>query len=401
MPRKTVLFMAEAVTLAHVARPYVLARGLDPEHYRIIFAADRRFDKLFDFAGMQREAMESVPSERFMRALAKGSPLYDKSTLKGYVEADLALLERTQPDLVVGDFRLSLSVSARLYSVPYATVSNIYWSPFAEQGYPVPDLPLTRVLGVSLAQRLFDIVRPMAFAQHTIPLNRVRREYGMASLGRDLHKTYTDADHVFYADTPDLFEHRTLPENHQFLGPLLWSADTPLPPWWDQIDPNRPIIFATMGSSGKKALLSGVIEALAPTDTQVLVAAAGASVPQRLPPNVWVADFLPAREVVARATLLVCNGGSPTSQLALAAGIPCIGIATNLDQFLNMSALERCGLGILLRADTFKPAQLRAAFDRIHHDSGFLRRIGKFRESIANRQADLVFNQFVAESTGG
>ena len=48
---------------------------------------------------------------------------YDAETLKRYVDADLAIIRQAQPDLIIGDFRLSLSVSARLAGVPYATIS--------------------------------------------------------------------------------------------------------------------------------------------------------------------------------------------------------------------------------------------------------------------------------------
>jgi UDP:flavonoid glycosyltransferase YjiC (YdhE family) len=59
---------------------------------------------------------------------------------------------------------------------------------------------LSRVLPIALADRLFKLVRPLAFALHCRPLNRVRRAYRMPSLGYDLRRIYTDADHVLYAD---------------------------------------------------------------------------------------------------------------------------------------------------------------------------------------------------------
>ena len=44
-------------------------------------------------------------------------------------------------------------------------------------------------------------------------------------------------------------------------------------------------------------------------------------------------------------------GGSPTSQQALAAGVPVLGIASDMDQFLNMAAVVNADVGVLLRAD--------------------------------------------------
>lgn len=47
-------------------------------------------------------------------------------TLRKYVEADLRVLDEIAPDLVVGDLRISLSVSARLAGIPYIAIANAY-----------------------------------------------------------------------------------------------------------------------------------------------------------------------------------------------------------------------------------------------------------------------------------
>jgi len=56
---------------------------------------------------------------------------------------------------------------------------------------------------------------------------------------------------------------------------------------------------------------------------------------------------------------VICNGGSPTSQQALAAGVPVLGIAGNLDQYLNMDGVVRAGAGALLRSDRLREGELR------------------------------------------
>ena len=44
---RRVLFMAEAVTLAHVARPHVLANAMTLEGYDVLVACDPRYERLF------------------------------------------------------------------------------------------------------------------------------------------------------------------------------------------------------------------------------------------------------------------------------------------------------------------------------------------------------------------
>jgi UDP:flavonoid glycosyltransferase YjiC (YdhE family) len=75
MRKKKVLFVAEAVTLAHVARPLALSVALDPASFDIAFACDPRARGfLRDFSGCYLP-LRSVSSDRFLNALAKGAPL--------------------------------------------------------------------------------------------------------------------------------------------------------------------------------------------------------------------------------------------------------------------------------------------------------------------------------------
>ncbi|MDQ2696718.1 MAG: glycosyl transferase family 1, partial [Pseudomonadota bacterium] len=221
--RQRILFVGEAVTLAHVARPVVLATALDPQRYAVTLACDARYHRLFADLPFELRPLHTIPSAQFLHALAKGRPVYDTATLDGYVREDLALINAVQPALVVGDFRISLWVSTRLAGVPYFTVTNAYWSPYSRLPFPLPENPMADVLGVAVAQALFTVARPAVFALHTLPMNRLCRRHGLPPLGLDLRTVYTQADQVLYADIPNLVPTAPLPPNHHWLGPVLWS----------------------------------------------------------------------------------------------------------------------------------------------------------------------------------
>jgi len=365
-PRKRVLLFAEAVTLAHVARPLCMLRGLDRGRYDVAIAAPRSAAPHLAAAGVEHIEIESLAAEVFLAALAKGRPLYSEATLRRYVEADLRAIEHHRADAVVGDFRLSLSVSARLAKVPYLTIASAYWSPFySPPAWLVPALPLTRALPLPWAQAAFNAFRPLAFAAHCAPLNAVRRHYGLPALPRDLRIVYTDADRVAYSDLPEIFPMRPLPPTHGYVGAALWEPDVALPDWWLDMPADRPVVYITMGSSGNAALLPGIIAGLRGVHATLLVATASSAMASDHRGNVYAAPYLPGIKAAQRARVVICNGGSLTAYQALAAGVPVLGIASNLDQFLNMQGFERAGAGRLLRADRFSSSKLRTDVDEL------------------------------------
>lgn len=360
------LFMAEAVTLAHVARPIALAQSLDPQRFEACIATSPATQSWVQAAGLRSAALRCIPPGDFTRALARGQVLYSAQTLRDYVRDDLRLIDFHKPDAIIGDFRLSLSVSARLAGVPYFTLTNAYWSPFVRLPFPMPVLPLSRLLPLGLARALFGIGRPFAMRLHCRPLNQVRREHGLASLGSDLRRVYTDADQVLYADAPGIFPMAELPASHQFLGPVLWSPPVEPPAWWDALATDRPVVYVTLGSSGSHEVLLTVLEALSGEPLQVVASTAGAPLPATaVGAGVHCAPYLPGEQASARAALVVCNGGSMTTQQALCLGRPVLGIASNMDQFLNMDPVVRAGAGICLRADRADLPSVRAAVNSL------------------------------------
>lgn len=373
---KRLLLVAEGATLAHVGRPLLLARAAVARGFDVTLAVPSRYRWAVGDLPVTCVDLVAQAPEVFALRLSKGQPLYDFGTLDAYVADDLRLLSEVKPDWVVGDFRLSLSVSARLAQVPYATISNAYWSPYyrLDTGWPVPDLPLTRVLPIRIARGMFNLVRPLAFRMHAVPMERLRRKHGLTSLGHDLRRAYTDADRTFYADIPSLFTLDAAPSVHRVVGPLAWAPDIALPAWWKALPEDRRVVYLTMGSSGDASVAAPLALALAEAGWCVMMASAGAQPVTH--PLIHVAPFIPGLEACRRADVVVCNGGSPTSQQALLAGKPVVGIPSNLDQYLNMEALERRGVGALMRSDRIQPigiaSQIEALLDDVRTKVGVL-----------------------------
>jgi UDP:flavonoid glycosyltransferase YjiC (YdhE family) len=369
MSGKRVLFFAEAVTLAHLARPAVLASALADTH-EVTLARPARCAAFVDDPRIRCVDLDGISGTDFLAALAAGRPPWRAATLERYIAADLALIDAQRPALIVGDLRLSLSVSARLRGVPYLAISNAYWSPWYRAAPPLPVLPWTAHVPLPLARAAFALLRGPALAWHARPLDQVRRRHGLPALGAGLRGAYTDADWLALADIPELYPTPGAPATHRHLGAIPWSPPAArLPASWGRAPRGKPpIAYLSLGSSGRRALAGCAIDGLLAAGFEVWHACAGDPPVRPGEPAVREAAWLPGALACARADLVVCNGGSLGVQQALIAGRPIVALASNMDQFLNMGPVADAGAGRLLRADRADAVAVRDAATELTRD---------------------------------
>lgn len=365
-----VLFFAEGATLAHIARPLMLAKGLDESKFDVTLCRPAEFSKLTAGLPFQVLDLECQNARIFAQKLAHGSPLYDFPTLCRYADADLELIDQVEPDVIVGDFRLSLSVSARLRAIPYIAICDAYWGPERPLNPPLPALAFTRYIPISIAKFIFRRVAPLAFRLHAMPLERLRNKFGLPSLGYDLRRCYTDSDLRLFANMPALFPDVSTHEKADFIGPITWSPD--FEGKLDFLSGNGPLTYITLGSSGNPEVIARIVPILEQLGSRIVIATAGKALTLAAKkPSTHVFEFLPGSLVCQHASLVVCNGGSPTTNQALTSGVPVLGIAENMDQFLNMEAIVAFGAGLMIRADRATPSALRRAIESLMADPKF------------------------------
>lgn len=390
-PRKRVLFFGEAATLSHVVRPWVLASRLDKTQYEVVLCRHPRFDSYFPKPTFSLLPLHSESSERFLSNLSWGRPIFSPNTLARYVKEDLALIEAVKPDLIVGDLRLSLSVSARLKRIPFLNLCNANWTPSLGVEPRVPDVWLRRILGPKLGQILFRRTARLFYRAHAKPINRLREAYGLAALEEDVRSLYTHGDAVLYCDPPGLFRGHEYPPHHHFLGGILWEPETTLPSWWGQVPNDRPCLFITLGSSGSTRTLSRLVASAAKLPYTILVSTLGrGDIATR--GNIFASKMIPASKGAARSVLTICNGGSSTAYQALAAGTPVLGVPTNMDQYLNSMILEKKGLGRMLESFEITPRRLSEAVEGLVSDRMLRQRSAQMGEEIHKTSPGERFN---------
>jgi UDP:flavonoid glycosyltransferase YjiC (YdhE family) len=254
-------------------------------------------------------------------------------------------------------------VSAPVSGVHCASLINAYWSPYAvREKWPVPDHPIVRLVGIELAEKYFPQAMPKVFGHFAAPLNAVRQRHGLAPFETLSHQLCF-GDSVLYPDIPELCPIEGAPASHHYLGAVQWSPSVAAPASLGG-DPALPLVYVTLGSSGDVAALPAVLAGLDGLPIRGVLATAGRAAP-RVPSNFVVADYMPGELLAAQALLVVNNGGSATAYQALAAGVPVLGIPSNLDQYLTMQAIERAGAGLTLRSGGLRSDEVRRAAVRL------------------------------------
>ena len=383
------------MSLAHVTRPLVLAQSLDPREYDVHFACDPRYESLLNVSPhIQYWPIRSIPSKTFIKAQDRGGFVLQKRDIKSYVSQEMALFQKILPALIINDFRFTVSISAEISHITYASLANVHWSPFRDLGFD----PVPKMARRSTVRKIIESFMPWKQTSATASFNNIRKRYDLPLL-----KGYCDlatrADYTLYTEPPGFIATLPMPDNHLFLGPILWSPDIPKPPWWQTWDPKLPLIYVTLGSTGVARQLPEILQVLQELSVTIVVTTAARVQLPKLNSNVYVADYLPGMEICRLATVTLCNGGSATSYQALSQGTPVVGIWSNIDQYLTMMTIERAGAGICCSAADHGPQEIQHVISTVLMDSRYQSGAAEISERFNSFDARQRFQQFVHEIT--
>ena len=131
----------------------------------------------------------------------------------------------------------------------------------------------------------------------------------------------------------------------------------------------------------------------------MLIATAKRTSLSNLPAHIHVEPFVSGDEAARRASFVICNGGSSTGYQALAQGAPVLGIPSNLDQYLAMTAIEAAGAGVLLRAGTLSAQGVQQATEQLLGSTAPRNAAQAVARDFAAYDARSRFARFVEQAT--
>ena len=346
MTKKKVVFFCESVTLAHVARSRLIADHIDSKKYDVVFYCDDYYDHLFSSPAYEIKPLHSTPPQKFIEWNLKSQPIWGRARINEYLERDAEILDLEKPDVVIGDMRHTLQISAKKRAIPYINIINGYWSSSRDITLPIPDVLVRRLLGTNLAQRVFEMIKPIVMIPHVTPFKKIRERHGLPPLNRyTLPDIFCECDYIAYLDLPEIVDMDANSKDKWAIGPILWSPEIETPTWWENIPTNKPIVYVNLGSSGDSSLLPKLVERLVKHDITLIVGTADKHLTLSEHDNLYQDTFIPGDKACQIADVCISNGGSPTAMQALASAVYSIGICFNIDQLVNMHTLRKSGLG--------------------------------------------------------
>ncbi|HJT92226.1 MAG TPA: nucleotide disphospho-sugar-binding domain-containing protein [Mycobacterium sp.] len=184
-----------------------------------------------------------------------------------------------------------------------------------------------------------------------------------------------------------------LPSNVRYVGTVhpAPSRGFRRPPWWSQLDGDRPVVHVTQGTIDNAdlgRLVEPTIDALGGEDVIVVATTGGRDVSQLrgpLPTNTFVAEYIPHDVLLPKVDVMVTNGGYGAVQRALAAGVPLV-VAGNTEDKPEVAArVAWTGAGVNLKTGTPTAGAVRAAVREVLNDGRYLRGARDLEAAFARR----------------
>jgi MGT family glycosyltransferase len=202
------------------------------------------------------------------------------------------------------------------------------------------------------------------------------------------------ADRYIAPTVPEFdYPRSDLPDNVRYVGAVhpAPAQGFRLPPWWPELDGDRPVVHVTQGTIDNAdlgRLLEPTIEALGGEDVVVVATTGGrdaARLGVALPMNTYVAEYIPHDLLLPKVDVMVTNGGYGAVQRALSSGVPLV-VAGNTEDKPEVAArVAWTGAGINLRTGTPTPGAVRAAVRTVLNDARYLRGARELEAAFARR----------------
>lgn len=390
MSAKKILVMPDGNWLAHVSRPFEIAKVLRQFGHEVIFAGEGEYMKLPRKAGFPTLPIKTIEPDRILKSTRRGRVnFYDYKLLKECVKEDLKLFDKIKPDMVLGDFRPSLNISCRVAGLGLAITINAGWTNHnAVKTRSVEHAKTGRVIKKILGRRLYtwlrlhERIKKLIGIIDSFPYRKLRKEMGLPPCRNICDVMIGDLN--LLTDIPEYTHTNDLPPNFHYIGPIIWEPQMQMPSWMDTLSSDRTTLYFTMGSTGHPGFFHKAIEIFGNTRYQCIMTTSGMVDIENAPKNFFITDYAPGSKIMEKSDVVICHGGNGTIYQAMSQGVPIIGLPTMFEQEFNMQRAVDLGIAIQLNELKFKPSYLVDAVRKILTEKSYKENARRFKNILAN-----------------
>src|SRR6476620_8914769 len=217
------------------------------------------------------------------------------------------------------------------------------------------------------------------------------------------------ADRYISPTVPEFdYPRSDLPTNVRYVGAVHQAPSEGfcLPPWWSELDGDRPVVHVTQGTIDNAdlgRLLEPTIDARDGEDVSVVATTGGRDVStlkMPVPLNTYVADYIPHDVLLPKVDVMVTNGGYGAVQRALSTGVPLV-VAGNTEDKPEVAArVAWSGAGVNLRTGAPTAGAVRAAVREVLGDGSYLAAARTLETAFARRNGVAEIAALVDEVIG-
>jgi UDP:flavonoid glycosyltransferase YjiC (YdhE family) len=412
----TLSFFPAAWNLAETTRTIEVAkacRGL----FDISFASyGGQFEELIENEGFRLVRLEPRLTPEKIEHLYKVDQgerigtFFSLEETQARADNEVTLMRELRPLAAVTGFNTTVTISCRVSKVPLVWLSQSTWDIYAmiDQGLGSYMDDLARPLIGLLPDVALKWMTKQAFSFFGYiilrPLNAVARKHHVKEL-KDIRDLW-EGDYNLLAEPPDFSGLKEVPETYHYIGPLIANLDKPVPePVRDFADKDTPLVYFSMGSSGRPALIKAILEGFKGKTFNVVspMKSKTQGLGVNIPPNVFLTDWLPALEVSRLADISVIHGGIGTVMTAALAGKPVVGVGMMYEQEYNIDCLVRKGFAERIRRTKVTSDSINEAIKRLLDDAKakeMAKRYAKVMETSCNLRNQKIREFFQSLDTG-
>lgn len=350
-----------------------LALALKEQGHDVAFATGRSFGSTIKRAGFQHfpcglnlsgepnSIFETLPEWDTVKAKY---PSVGVQQAYGFIQAlgprladdVIALMKTWRPDVIVRDpLEFGGYIAAEHYGVPHATIT---WAIYIN---PKPLCP----------EALIELRRRYALPD----------DPGLNSLDR----------YLVFNFLPPAWQLPLAPfplVTHRFCAPPFDSSGDDILPSWISDLPDRPTIYATLGTTFNQspATFQAILAALSSEDVNAIITV-GRSMDsaqfQPLPDHIHIERYIPQTLLLPHCDAVLFHGGYNSLHSALWHGLPMVVTPLGAgDQYPTGLLCEKLGVGIMVKEQPPEPGVIRAALKAVIEQPAYRARAQQLQHEI-------------------